>query len=57
MFISYTTLLAIDYLHAVAVDIGIAINLPLVRDNVMELDVVAIETNVYSDFNFIVNVL
>ena len=46
MFISYTTLLAIDNLHAVAVDISIAINPILVRANVIELDVVAIETNV-----------
>ena len=49
-------LLPIDNPHAVAVDIGIAIKPILVRDNVRELDVVAIITNVSIDFIIVVNV-
>ena len=55
MIISYITLLPIDIPHAVAVDIGIAINPIPVRLNVIELDVVAI-TNASNDFNIVVNV-
>ena len=58
MNISYITLLPIDNPHAVAVDIGKANKpIPYVRDNVMELDVVAIITNVSIDFNIVVIVL
>ena len=46
MIISYSTLLPIDKPHAVAVDIGITINPSLVRDKVIELEVVAKITNV-----------
>ena len=46
MVISYTTLLPIDNLHAIAVDFGIAIQPIPLRDKVIELDVVAIITNV-----------
>ena len=53
MIIAYNTLLPIDNPHAVAVDIGIAINPILVRDNVKELDFVAIITNVSFDFNIV----
>ena len=57
MIISYTTLIPIDNQHAIAVDIGVAINPIPVRDKVIELDVVAIVTNVSNDFNIVVNVL
>ena len=57
MIISYSTLLPVDKPHAVAVDIGIAINTIPVRDNVIELDVVAIITNVSNDFSIVVIVL
>ena len=57
MIISYITLLTIDNPHAVAVDIGIAINPIPVRDNVIELDAVAITTKVSNDFSTVVNVL
>ena len=57
MIISYNTLLPIDNPHAVAVDIGIAIKPIPVRDKVIELDVVAIITNVSYDFSIVVIVL
>ena len=57
MIISYITLLPIDKPHAVAVGIGIAIKPIPVRDKVIELDVVAIITNVSNDFSFVVIVL
>ena len=57
MIISYSTLLLIGNTHAVAVDIGIAIKPIPVRDKVIELDVVAILTNVADDFNIVVFVL
>ena len=43
--------------HAVAVDIGIAIKPIPMRPNIIELDVVAILTNVSNDFNSVVIVL
>ena len=46
MITSYNTLLPIGKAHADAVDIGITIKPIPVRDNVIELDVVAIITNV-----------
>ena len=57
MIISYTTLLQFDNAHAVSVDIGIANNTFPVRLNVIELDDVAIITNLSNDFNTVVNVL
>ena len=54
MIISYSTLLPIDKLHAVVVDIGITINPIPVRDKVIELDVAAIITNVSNDFSIVV---
>ena len=57
MIISYRTLLPIDNPHAVAVDIGIAINPILARDSVIELDVVAKITKVSIDFSTVVIVL
>ena len=57
MIISSITLLPIYNPHAVAVDIGIAIKPILLRDNVLELDLVEIVTNVSNDFNILVNVL
>ena len=57
MFSSYITLLPIDNLHAVAVDTGITFNPIPGRPNVIELDVVAVLTNVSNDFNVVVNVL
>ena len=54
MIISYITLLPIDNPHAVAVDIGIAIKPIPVRDKVIELDVVAIISNVSNDFSIVV---
>ena len=56
MIISYITLLPIDHPHAVAVDVGIAINPIPVRDNVIELDVVTVITNVSNDFSIVVSV-
>ena len=46
-----------DKAHADAVEIGITINPILVRDSVIELDVVAIITNVSNDFSIVVIVL
>ena len=57
MIISHITLLPIDNPHAVAVDIVITIKPSPVRLNVIELDVVAIITNVLNDFNSVVIVL
>ena len=57
MIISYNTLLPIDKPHAVAVDIGIAIKPIPVRLKVIELDVVAIITNVSNNFSIVVIVL
>ena len=57
MIISCSTLLPIDKPHAVAVDIGITINTIPVRDKVIELDVVAIITNVSNGFCIVVIVL
>ena len=57
MIISYITFLPTDIPHAVAVDIGITIKPIPVRDKVIELDVVAIITNVSNDFNIVVIVL
>ena len=57
MIISYSTLLPIDKPHAVAVHIGITINPIPVRDKVIELEVVAIITNVSNDFSIVVIVL
>ena len=55
MIISYITLLPIDNPHAVAVDIGIAMKPILVRDKVIELDVVAKITIVSNDFSILVS--
>ena len=57
MIISYNTSLPTDNPHAVAVDIGVAIKPIPVRDNVIELDVVAINKNVSNDFYTVVIVL
>ena len=57
MIISYNTLLPLDNPHAVAGDIGIAIKPIAVRDKVIQLDVVAITTNVSNDFSIVVIVL
>ena len=57
MLISYITLLLIVNPHAIELDIGIAIKPIPVKLNVIELDVVAIITNVSNDFNIVVNVL
>ena len=57
MIISYITLLPIDNPHAVRVDIGITIKTIPVRDKVIEFDVIAIISNVSSDYNFGINVL
>ena len=57
MIISFITSLQIANAHAVAVDIGIAIKLIPKRDKVIELDVVAILTNVSIDFVIVVIVL
>ena len=57
MITSYNTLLPVDNPHVLAVDIGVAIKPIPMRDKVMELDVVAIITNVsnifYCSFCFI----
>ena len=57
MIISHITFLPIDNSHAVALDNGIANNPIPARDKVIELVVVAILTNVWNDFNIVVNVL
>ena len=54
---SDNTFLPIDNPHVVAVDIGIAVNAIPVRLEVIELDVVAITTNVSKDFKIVVCVL
>ena len=41
--------------HDIPVDIGMAIKLIPIRNNVIELDVVAIITNVSIDFEVVVN--
>ena len=56
MITSYNTLLPIDKAHADAVYIGITIKPIPVRLKVIELDVVAIITNVSNDVNVVVNV-
>ena len=57
MIISYSTFLPIYNPHSVAVDKGITIKSIPVRDNVIELDVVALITNVSNDFGIVVSVL
>ena len=57
MLISYITLLPIDSPHAVVVDIGISIQPIAVSLNKIELEFVAITTNVSSVFNIVVIVL
>ena len=57
MITPYNILLPIDKAHAVAVDIGITIKPIPVRLKVIELDVVAILTNVSNDFSIVVIVL
>ena len=57
MIISYITLFSIDNPHAVAVDIGTTIQPIPVRLKVIELDFVAIMTNVSNYFKIVVNVL
>ena len=46
----------IDEAHADAVDIGVTSKLVPVRPNLLELDVVAIITNVSNEYNIVVNV-
>ena len=55
--LSYITSLPADNSLAVTVDIGIAFNPNPVRDNVIELDVVAMMTIVSNDFNAVLKVL
>ena len=55
--ISYFSLILIVSPYARELDVGITINPNPVRLNVIELDVVAIVTNVSKDFSFVVNVL
>ena len=57
MIVPYSTLLSIDKPHAVAVDIGITIKPIPVSYSVIELDVVAIITNVSNDFSIVVIIL
>ena len=57
MIILYNTSLPIDNPYAVAVDIGIAIKPIPVKLNVIELNVVAMITNVSNEFDVVVNVL
>ena len=57
MIISNIILLPIDNPHAIAIDIGITIKPIPVRLKVIELDVVAILTNVSNDFGNVVVVL
>ena len=54
LFISYRTLLEIDKEQVDSVLIGITIKPTPVRDKVIQLDVVAILTNVSNDFNNVV---
>ena len=54
MIISYNTLLPLDKAQTDAVDIGITIKSIPVRDNVIELDVVAEITKVSNDFSIVV---
>ena len=53
MIISYNNLIPNDNKLAVAFDIGITIKPIPVRDNVIELDDVALITNVSNDFNIV----
>ena len=57
MIISYSTLIPIDNAQADAVDIGITIKPIPVRDNVIELDILAVIIIVSFDFSIVVNVL
>ena len=57
MIISHITLLPIDNPQAVAMDIGIALKAIPVRLKVIEVDVVAIITNVSNDFKIVVSVM
>ena len=57
MIISFITSIPNDHPYAVTVDIGIAVNPIPVKLNVIEINVVAIITNVSNDFSFVVNVL
>ena len=57
MITSYNTLLPCDNRHAVAVNTGMPIKPIPVRLNVIELDVVALITNVSNDFIILVIVL
>ena len=57
MIISYSTFLPIDKAHADAVDIGITIKPIPVRLNVIEIDVLAIVSNVSTLFSIVVIVL
>ena len=54
MIFSYNTLLPNDKAHADAVNFGIIIKSGPVRESVIELDAVAILTNVTNDFNIVV---
>ena len=57
MITSYNTLIPIDKAHVDPVDIGNTIKPIPVRDDVIELDVVAIITNVSNDFSIVIIVL
>ena len=57
MIISHITFLPTDIPHTVATETGIANNALPVKDNVIELDVVAIITNVSNDIIIVVSVL
>ena len=57
MIISYVALLPIDIPHAVAIDIGITIKPNPVRDKVIEIDVVAIITDVSNGFSIVFIIL
>ena len=57
MITSFITLLPTDNPHAVAVDTAIAVKPIPMRDKVIELDFVAIVTNVSNDFKIVVIVL
>ena len=57
MIISYNTLLPVGKAHADVINIGITIKPTPKRDNVIELDVVAIIKNVSNDFSIVVIVL
>ena len=54
--ISYNILLLFTNPQAIPFDIGITIKPIPVRDNLIEIDVVAIKTIVSNDVNFVVNV-